>query len=158
MIVDTSGLALAHLAGVGGTGIDTLIMDEFEAGRLFAVGNIDAVEASGRAGLLVRRGVARTVVITLGGHGAVAATVEGAWQVTPPEVRVESAVGAGDSFVAAFAIASAEGRTLAGTMRYAMGAATSAVTTPGTELCTREGTETYSRLATCAPLVPPDRC
>ena len=54
-------------------------------------------EATARAaGTLVARGV-ETVLATLGAHGAVLVTGDGAWHAAPPPTTVVSTVGAGDS-------------------------------------------------------------
>lgn len=56
----------------------------------------DPHAAAAAARTLVDRGVT-DVLATLGGHGAVLVTAEGAWHATPPPTEVVSTVGAGDS-------------------------------------------------------------
>lgn len=56
----------------------------------------DPERAARAARRLIDRGVG-TVLATLGPHGAVLVTAEGAWHATPPPVEVLSTVGAGDS-------------------------------------------------------------
>ncbi|CAB4703551.1 MAG: hexose kinase [Actinobacteria bacterium] len=56
----------------------------------------DPVAAARAARTLVDAGV-ETVLATLGGHGAVLVTRDGAWHATPPPTTVVSTVGAGDS-------------------------------------------------------------
>ena len=56
----------------------------------------DPLAAARAAAVLVGRGV-DNVLATLGPHGAVLVTRDGAWHATPPETAVVSTVGAGDS-------------------------------------------------------------
>ena len=97
------------------------------------------------------RGIAQTVIVTLGGRGALIASGLQVWRVVPPKVEVASKVGAGDSFVAGLVLQLAEGRVLEEACRYAMAAAASAVTTPATQLCERAGTERYFEAVTSTP-------
>lgn len=67
----------------------------------FAGGDADTIEAdpaaaAAAARTLVDAGVTE-VLATLGGHGAVLVTADGAWHATPPPTEVVSTVGAGDS-------------------------------------------------------------
>lgn len=149
IIVDTSGEPLATLVDGGPSRVDTIVMDENEALSLVAQESLDVPGAAELARGICRRGAARLVVVTLGGRGAVGARQDAAWHVAPPRVKVASKVGAGDSFVAGLAIGIAESKPISDVLTYAMGAAASAVTTPASELCTREGTETYASQVTC---------
>ena len=56
-------------------------------------------------------------------------------------VTAKSAVGAGDSFVAAMTLALARGRSMREAFVHGVAAGTAAVMTPGTELCRREDVE-----------------
>ena len=59
----------------------------------------DAYQAVAAAREIQRSGVA-VVVVTLGGNGAVMVAERGAWWARPPELRIVSAVGSGDAFLA----------------------------------------------------------
>jgi 6-phosphofructokinase 2 len=87
---------------------------------------------------LVRRGAAEIVALTLGRDGALLATRGGVLRQKSPEVPVRSAVGAGDSFLAAMTLGLAEGRSPEDAFAYGMAAGAAAVLSPGTELCRRE--------------------
>jgi 6-phosphofructokinase 2 len=152
VIADTNGPALAAIASGTGNSIHVLVTDEHEAARLLEMASIAIADARELAVRLVSDQVARNVLITLGPRGVLAADEDGVWFVTPPDVEVVSKVGAGDSFVAGLAIGLAQGQAMPESLKYAMGAATSAVTTPGTELCELEGTERYSQLSVCQRL------
>lgn len=154
-VIDTSGRALEAVAAGGGAPAATLRMDQSEASQLLKQETLNTDEAIGLAQDLVAQGVARAVLITLGARGAVLVTAGQGWRVTPPKVTVASKVGAGDSLAAGFAIGLSEGWSWPDCLAYAMAAATSAVTTPGTELCTRAGTERYRTEMVISALSPP---
>jgi 6-phosphofructokinase 2 len=84
---------------------------------------------------LIERGRAEIVAVTLGASGVLIATHEGVRHIAAPPVPVRSAVGAGDSFVAAITLALAEGRDLEDACLYAVAAGAAAVMTSGTQMC-----------------------
>lgn len=149
LIVDTSGPALEALVRKPGAALSVLVMDEDEASQLAGVPYVEIDDAIRIGGSLISDRIAETIVVTLGGRAAVATSPLGKLCVFPPEVPVCSKVGAGDSFVAGLVIGLSERRPLSQTLSYAMGAATSAVTTPATELCAREGAERYASAVEC---------
>lgn len=93
------------------------------------------------ASALVEDGSAELVALTLGGEGAVLASKAGTLRLTVPPVQVRSTVGAGDSFLAAFVLRLAQGRSLEAAFRAAVAAGTATVTTTATELCHRADVE-----------------
>jgi 6-phosphofructokinase 2 len=142
VLVDTSGTALdALLDQQAGDGL-TLVMNKDETERI-AGAPVDVASAGQLARRLVDQQAAETVITTLGALGAITVNRESAWHAVPPDAPIISKVGAGDSFAAGYVIARNKGHAIDEALRYAMAAATSAVTTPATELCTREGFERY---------------
>ncbi|HEX9779643.1 MAG TPA: 1-phosphofructokinase [bacterium] len=87
------------------------------------------------------------VVLSLGGEGAVLAQRGSARVLVAeaPRVRVDSAVGAGDSLVAGFVTAWLRGRPVAESFRFGVACGTAAAMTPGTELCRRRDVERVFR-------------
>jgi 6-phosphofructokinase 2 len=61
--------------------------------------------------------------------------------ILPPTVPIVSKVGAGDSMVAGIVLSLARGKPLRESVLFGAAAGTSAVMTPGTELCRREDAE-----------------
>ncbi|WP_354081947.1 1-phosphofructokinase family hexose kinase [Constrictibacter sp. MBR-5] len=90
---------------------------------------------------IVDSGGADTVALTLGAEGAMLATADGVLELTNPAVEVRSAVGAGDSFVAAMVVALARGRPTDEAFSYGVAAGAAAAMTPATELCRRADVE-----------------
>ena len=62
-------------------------------------------------------------------------SADGAWHAVGPRIEVVSKVGAGDSFVGAFALALARGEPVADCLKVGVVAAGAACTTLGTRLC-----------------------
>jgi 6-phosphofructokinase 2 len=142
-VLDTSGEALRRTVAHGGIFLVKPSLGEFEAlvGRA-----IKDHAAQGEAAMaLVRSGAVETVALTMGHEGALLATAAGVARRPAMEVQVRSAVGAGDSFLAAMTLALARGAEAGEAFLWGIAAGTAAVTTPGTELCRREDVERLFR-------------
>lgn len=96
-----------------------------------AAGDVRAIVEAARG--LQRRGIAN-VLVTLGGAGAVLVNEEGAWVTTAPKVDVRSTVGAGDSAVAGFVLASVRGESPDRCLANAAAYGSAAAGLPGTTL------------------------
>jgi 6-phosphofructokinase 2 len=156
LIVDTSGPALSRL------------LTDPDPGAAPAILRMDAAEAEGLAGhplprardsadlaaAWVARGVAACVILARGAEGSVMVDATQAVLCAPPKVRVVSAVGAGDSFVAGLALALARGQGALQALRLATAAAAAAVTTPGTALCRAEDVARLAPLCRLTALAP----
>jgi 6-phosphofructokinase 2 len=80
-------------------------------------------------------------VISRGEEGIIAATSQEVIKAVPPQVKVKSAVGAGDCTIAGLALKLADEESLFSACRLAVALGTAAVLTPGTELARREDVE-----------------
>lgn len=102
-------------------------------------------EWAGAAADLVERGAAEVVALSLGHRGAMLVSRD--LRLYAPAISIEpvSAVGAGDSFVAAMVWQLDAGADLARAFAYGVAAGTAALLTPGTELCRPEDVERLSR-------------
>ena len=113
---------------------DPLVVNEHEA-RAVGIdadatgGSLDAWREA--AASAVDR-VARSVVVTLGSAGAVAASGDGSWAAPAPAVEAVDTTGAGDGFTGALAAFLAEGRALEEALRIAVAAGALAVQARGT--------------------------
>jgi 6-phosphofructokinase 2 len=81
------------------------------------------------------------VVISRGKDGIIAATKGSLFKVSPPSVKVRSAVGAGDCTIAGLALKLAYGEPFIEACRLAVAMGTAVVLTPGTGLCRRADVE-----------------
>jgi len=151
VLADISGRALEVLSHGGLNRSLALIINKDESDRL-AGKDLDVQQAVEFARSLVNSGAAETVIVTLAGKGAVAVRIEEAWHVAPPEVKVVSKVGAGDSFAAGLVIGLSRTWPLSKALTYAVASAASAVTTPATELCSKDDTEAYYKTVSCKRL------
>ncbi|KRE23156.1 ribokinase [Agromyces sp. Soil535] len=113
---------------------DPLVVNEHEA-RAVGIGT-DAAGASLDAWRELAASavghVARSVVVTLGAAGAVAASADGSWIAEAPRVEAVDTTGAGDGFTGALAAFLAEGRPLDEALRFAVAAGGLAVQARGT--------------------------
>jgi ribokinase len=120
--------AASLLAG----GVDWLVVNESEAAVVLGrtVAGLDAAATAARD----LRGLgAQRAVVTAGSHGAALAGPAGGEAVPAPRVRSVDSVGAGDTFVAALAVAVAAGVPHGQALRAACAAGATATTRRGTQ-------------------------
>jgi 6-phosphofructokinase 2 len=138
LIVDTSGEALRHAEKVGAFLLKPNLRElSHLAGRELK----DEREQYDAASEILKQGRTQAIVISLGAGGAVLVTGNGALEIRAPTVPIKSKVGAGDSMVAGITLALSRGQSLEEAVRFGVAAGSSAVMTPGTELCRKEDTE-----------------
>ena len=93
----------------------------------------DPAAAAEAARSLVDRGV-ETVLVTLGGNGAVLVDGTGAWHAAPPPTEVVSTVGAGDSSLFGYLLGHLRGDDQAGCLALAVAYGSAAAGLPGTTI------------------------
>ena len=110
---------------------DPLILNESEAADLAN----STIDSPADAITIAKRLLAtsRSVVITLGGDGAIVADGTGVSHVPAPRVRVVDTTGAGDAFAGALAAALAAGEPLAAAVGAGITAGAAAVGHPGAQ-------------------------
>jgi ribokinase len=104
---------------------DPLVVNESEARMLGAESFTDVAGALDAARALATR--ARSVIITLGGEGAVWCAGDAAGHVSAPTVPVVDTTGAGDAFVGAVCAALADGAEFSSAVRAGVTAGSAAV-------------------------------
>lgn len=134
-VLDTSGDALKAAMEAGGVHLVKPSLGEFES--LVGAKLEDAAAQERAAHELVASGKVALLAVTLGRDGALLADGEGVFRMPALPVEARSAVGAGDSFVAAMTLALAQGRPAREAFVRGVAAGTAAVLTPGTQLCKR---------------------
>ncbi len=115
-------------------GVYLIKPNHYELERLTGVevkSHEDAVKAAHK---VIQQGV-EVVVCSIGANGAVLVTEQEAWRAIPPKVKVDSAVGAGDSLLAGVLVAKAEEKSWDEVLRLGVACGTATAMTPGTELC-----------------------
>ena len=147
LVLDTSGEALKE--GLAGGGV-LLVKPSLGEFRQLVGHDLDTVEeiveaASG----IVAQGNAEMVAVTMGHKGAVLVHRGGALYLPALDISVQSAVGAGDSFLAAMVHRLVLGWEPVEAFRYGIAGGSAAVLTPGTNLaCPKDIDRLYA-------LVPP---
>jgi fructose-1-phosphate kinase PfkB-like protein len=118
--VDSSGAALNAVLSVPGL---RMKINREEAEELLGRRLDGVVACEDAARQLLGRGMA-TVVLTMGGHGAVLAATEGRWHVAAPPIETASAVASGDSFLAGLVAAWTSGCNLSEALCWGVAAGT----------------------------------
>lgn len=132
VVLDTSGPALRATLDKGVFLVKPSLGElEGLVGRKLP--DADAQKVAARE--LIKAGNAEIVAVTCGREGAVIVSHDAAWRVVAPPVLAQTAVGAGDSFVAAVTLAFGQGRSLEQALVFGVAAGTAAVLSPGAELC-----------------------
>lgn len=136
MVLDTSGEALRQGLFKGGIALVKPSRGELEALVGHALASIESVAEAAMG--IIESGQAEIVATTLGHEGAVLAHREGTIYAPALPIKAASAVGAGDSFVAAMVYALATGSSAEEAFRHGVAAGSAAVLRAGTDLARAE--------------------
>jgi 6-phosphofructokinase 2 len=134
-VLDASGAALRQ----GLSGRPWLIKPNRQEAEDLLQRRLISMDALVKAAVyLLQRGPA-LVILSLGRDGALLAcgSPQEVWLARPPSVKVDSAVGAGDSLVGGFLVGWFKYRSLLEAFRLGVASGTATAMTPGTELCHR---------------------
>ena len=133
VILDTSGPALSKACRAG---VRLLKPNAEEAEELTHL-PVRTVPEAWKAAQWIRDLDVETVVISMGGQGALALDDAGCYVVKPPAIELRNPVGAGDALVAGLAAGLSQGKTLVDALRLGAACGASAVAQPGTGVGTR---------------------
>ena len=131
-VLDSSGEALR--AGVEAGGLELIKPNLVEFGQLTGTQLSDREEIGRAAQEFVRSGKARLLAVTMGEGGGILASEAGVVLLAPPPVATASAVGAGDSCLAAMVHGLASGKSDDDAFRLGIAAGAAALLTAGTGL------------------------
>lgn len=150
MVLDSSGRGLAGGLAGGKVFLSKPSLEELRAlsGQLLE----SEEEIAEVAADIVRRGQCENVAVTLGEDGALLVNARGVLRLPAIRVQALSAVGSGDSFLAAMVFALASGREIKDAFRFGIAAGAAAVLTPGTDLALAEDIHRLYSEAGSAPL------
>ena len=132
-VLDAAGDELRQALDQTGVFLLKVSRSEIEGLTGAALPGLDDLVAAARQ--IVSRGGAEQVAVTLGDAGAVLVTESGAEVMPAAAVTARSAVGAGDSFLAAMTYAFASGSDPLTALRLGVAAGAAATLSPGTDLC-----------------------
>jgi 6-phosphofructokinase 2 len=133
LILDTSGQGLTHIS----SGIALLKASLRELRECIGRALATETDQAAAARELVERGVARSVVVSLGSEGAILVTSSQQQRFSSVSVPAVSGIGAGDAMVAAITVGLCHGWPLSKAVRYGIAAGAAMLTTPGTAACDR---------------------
>jgi 1-phosphofructokinase family hexose kinase len=105
LVIDSKSLSLDSLSALR----PFLIKPNAEEAEKALGFSIDSIAAAANAAKALREKGIENVLLSLGGEGAVLATAKGVYYASAPAVSVLSTIGAGDSTIAGFLSALAEG-------------------------------------------------
>lgn len=132
-VLDTSGAVFRTTVAAGGIHLAKPSLGELRALLGRPLDTAEEIEAAALE--LTASGKVEYLAVTMGHDGALLAGGGETWWLLPPEVKVISAVGAGDSFLGAMLWALSQGRAPEDAFTLGVAAGAAAVITPGTELC-----------------------
>ncbi len=134
VILDTDGDALK----VGINGLPDVIKPNLhELSRLVGRKLHKKDEIISAANDLRNQGIG-IVLVSMGADGILLLGDKEQYLASPPKVKVENTIGAGDSAIAGFVYGLSEGKTLKEALAYAVAAGTATTLKPGTALCHKE--------------------
>jgi 6-phosphofructokinase 2 len=134
VIMDADGDALR----VGIQGLPDIIKpNAHELGRL-AGRDLKDIDQVMKAAQSVREEGVENVLVSMGAQGILLVGEKEQYLATPPAVKVENTIGAGDSAVAGFVYGLTQGKSLRDALVYAVAAGTATTLRPGTALCEKE--------------------
>lgn len=146
LVVDTSGEALQKAAHEG---VYLLKPNLAELSSLVGKEEIHAELVDEVAREIIDQGQCEIVVTSMGPAGALLVTKEDVVTITPPAVRRQSTVGAGDSMVAGMILSLSKGWDVKDAAKYGVAAGTAATMNSGTELCHLKDVEKLYPLIRC---------
>jgi 6-phosphofructokinase 2 len=138
VIIDTSGEALKHAIEEN----VFLIKPNMNEVRYITNKEIkDESDLEESLNKVIEKGKVENIVVSLGSGGAMIINKNGCKHYRAPAVPIKSKVGAGDSTVAGMVLAFSRGMDIYDSVKFGIAAGSSAVMTPGTELCRKDDTE-----------------
>ncbi|NVE96021.1 1-phosphofructokinase family hexose kinase [Altererythrobacter lutimaris] len=147
-VLDTSGEALA--AGVEGGGLELIKPNLKEFQQLVGEELIDTQAIGDAAQQIAACAAARLVAVSMGERGGVLATKDGVRYLAAPTVKTKSAVGAGDSCVAAMVFGLASGMSDQDAFKLGIAGGAAALITSGTGLATAHDIEQLYQRSTAS--------
>jgi 6-phosphofructokinase 2 len=138
VIVDTSGEALIQAVDQG---VYLIKPSLSELASLSGKESLHADKIVYEAREIIEKKNCEIIVVSLNAKGAMLVTKNKNILISPPVVKVQSTVGAGDSMVAGIVFALSKGFDIETAVEYGVACGTAATLNSGTELCHKADTE-----------------
>ncbi len=142
LVVDTSGEALKKVLE---TGVYLVKPNIGELAKLIGENRLEADEAEDAARVLIDKGNAEIVVVSLGPQGAVLVSKNERHYISAPNVAKRSTVGAGDSMVGGMVWALSQNKSLKEVIQWGVACGSAATISEGTQLFTTEDAQRLFR-------------
>jgi 6-phosphofructokinase 2 len=135
VIVDTSGEGLKKVLDVG---VYLIKPNIGELAKLIGVERMKVAEVEKASKMLIAKGSAEIIVVSLGAEGGLLITKDQTEFVAAPKVERRSTVGAGDSMVGGMVWALSQNKTLKDVLRWGIACGTATTMNEGTQLFKKE--------------------
>lgn len=136
LVVDTSGKALKKILN---TGAYLIKPNQSEFSSLFGKEKLSVPAIIQKGKQLVNKGRIENIVVSLGKEGALLINKAETFHYTPPELKVKSTVGAGDSMVAAIVYSISNGKPISEAVKFGIAAGSATTINSGMRLCSLSG-------------------
>ncbi len=135
-VVDTAGSALRSVLK---TGAFLIKPNQNEFSQLFGKKQLNAKQIVAKSKQLVKQGIVKNILVSLGGEGAVLINETEALQFVPPKLKIKSTVGAGDTMVAGIVYQLNKGQTISEAVKFGVACGSATTINSGMQLGTLSG-------------------
>jgi len=132
LIVDTSGEALRYALEAG---VFLIKPNLKELASLVNEETLSITQVEHASKTLISKYKCEVIITSLGADGAMMVTSDTMVRIFPPQVNVQSTVGAGDSMLAGVILGLYKQKNMVESAQYGVACGTAATLNPGTELC-----------------------
>lgn len=132
LIVDTSGQALRYALQAG---VFLIKPNLKELASLVNEETLSITQVEQASKTLIGKYKCEVIITSLGPDGAMLVTGDTKVRIFPPQVKVQSTVGAGDSMLAGVIMGLYKQKNMVESAQYGVACGTAATLNPGTELC-----------------------
>ncbi|MBK7816653.1 MAG: 1-phosphofructokinase family hexose kinase [Sphingobacteriaceae bacterium] len=139
-VVDTAGNALRTVLK---TGAFLIKPNQNEFSQLFGKKQLNAKQIVARSKQLIKQGMVKNILVSLGGEGAVLINEKEATQFIPPKLKIKSTVGAGDTMVAGIVYQLNKGQTISEAVKFGVACGSATSINSGMQLGTLSGAKNY---------------
>lgn len=146
LIVDTSGESLRHAVEAG---VFLIKPNLKELGALVKQESLSIEQVALASKAVLNNYKCEAVITSLGPEGAMLVTSHTILRITPPQVNVQSTVGAGDSMLAGIIMGLCNQKDMIESVQYGVACGTAATLNPGTELCHFKDVQNLYQMIRC---------
>lgn len=147
LIVDTSGESLIHAVQAG---VYLIKPNLKELAALVNQESLCLEQVAQASKAVISNYKCEAVITSLGPQGAMLVTNDTIVRIIPPQVNVQSTVGAGDSMLAGIMMGLCNQKDMIQSVQYGVACGTAATLNPGTELCHFKDVQDLYQMIRCS--------